>query len=192
MSSALRRGRHQIAETRVIVTDTETRRLNTSAFEPFEKRSIMSTETIQSSAGTCAREVLDVVPSVMRVIRHELRKHGAMQASIPQFRTLVFLNGHMGASLSEVAEHIGLSLPSMSALVDGLVTRGLVIRRTHSEDRRRMTLALTERGRSAFRSAREATAKSLEEVLARLSAADRATVIQSMQVLRKLFTEVAA
>jgi len=36
-----------------------------------------------------------------------------------------------------VAEHVGLRLPSMSALIDGLVERGLVARRQSAVDRRR-------------------------------------------------------
>lgn len=147
----------------------------------------MRADVIQSSVGECAREVLDVVPLAMRVIRAELRKHGAREVSVPQFRTLVYLNRHEGASLSEVAEHIGLTLPSMSVLVDGLVVRGLVIRQTHHEDRRRMTLGLTERGRKAFRVAHEATASYLEDKLGQLSATERAKVIEAMRVMRRVF-----
>ena len=149
----------------------------------------MRVDTVQSSVGECAREVLDVVPLAMRVIRVELRKHGAREVSVPQFRTLVFLNRHEGTSLSEVAEHIGLALPSMSVLVDGLVVKGLVIRETDPEDRRRMTLGLTERGRRAFRAAREATANYLEDKMRQLSATERRTVIDAMQVLRQVFTK---
>jgi DNA-binding MarR family transcriptional regulator len=149
----------------------------------------MRADTIQSSIGECAGEVLDVVPLAMRVIRAQLRKHGAREVSVPQFRTLVYLNRHEGTSLSEVAEHIGLSLPSMSVLIDGLVVRGLIVRQTHPEDRRRMTLGLTDRGRRAFRIAHEATASYLEEKLGQISATERRTVIEAMQVLREVFTK---
>ena len=91
--------------------------------------------------------------------------------------------------MSEVAEHIGLSLPSMSVLIDGLVVRGLIVRQTHPEDRRRMTLGLTDRGRRTFRIAHEATASYLEEKLGQLSATERRTVIEAMQVLREVFTK---
>jgi MarR family transcriptional regulator for hemolysin len=140
--------------------------------------------------GECAREVLDVVPVAMRVIRSQLRKHSATEVSVPQFRTLAYLNRHEGTSLSEVAEYIGLSLPSMSSLVDGLVIQGLVTRQTHPEDRRRMTLKLTERGSTALRKAREATAGYLEEKLGQLSATERVTVVEAMRVLRQVFTKV--
>ena len=144
---------------------------------------------MQSSSEQCAREVLEVVPLVMRVIRGQFRKHGAPELSVPQFRTLHFLSQHRGASLSEVGEYIGLMLPSMSTLVDGLVTRKFAVRRTSPNDRRRMTLTLTERGQATLRSARGATQTYLAEQLSHLAQADRATIIKAMQALRPIFTE---
>ncbi len=144
---------------------------------------------MQSLIDTCAGEVLEVVPVVMRDIRNHLRKHGAQELSVPQFRTLLFLNRHKGASLSYAAETIGLSLPSMSALVDGLVTRNFVKRRTDQNDRRRMTLELTDRGEGRLRSAHEATRTYLAELLERLTPDEKNSVIKAMQILRSIFTK---
>jgi DNA-binding MarR family transcriptional regulator len=139
----------------------------------------------------CAREVLETVPLVMRVVRNELRRHGARELSVPQFRTLNFLNKNKGASLSEVAEHIGLTLPSMSTLIEGLVTRNFAVRRTHPHDRRRMTLELTDRGQATLRAAREATQHYLAQLLESLSLQDRNTVSESMHILKSIFTPKA-
>lgn len=143
---------------------------------------------MRSTVGECAHEILDGVPMVFRVIRTELRKYGAKEMSVPQYRTLAFVYRNEGASLSEVCDHIGLTLPTMSALVDGLVARGLLNRRTDREDRRRMTLTLTEPGRARLQSARAATMAYLEERLRQLSASDRATITLAMRMLRELFT----
>jgi DNA-binding MarR family transcriptional regulator len=140
-----------------------------------------------ASSDECAHQVLEVVPLVMRAIRSEMRDHRAPDLSVPQFRTLSFLNRHEGASLSDVAEHIGLRLPSMSKLIDGLVARNLVKRDTHPDDRRRVTLALTARGRAMLKTALEGTRACLAERLAMLPASGRATVAQAMQILRPLF-----
>jgi DNA-binding MarR family transcriptional regulator len=147
---------------------------------------------IRSSMDECTREVLESVPSVMRVIRSELRKHRAQELSVPQFRTLNFLNRNKGASLSEVADHIGLTLPTMSTLVDGLVTRNLAVRRTHPRDRRRVTLELTDRGQMILRSARDATRDYLAQKLESISLEDRRKVAESMRILRSIFAEKTA
>ena len=144
---------------------------------------------MQFSSRECAREVLEVVPLVMRGIRAELRKHRGGDISVPQFRTLLFLNRHEDASLSEVAEHIGLTLPSMSSMVDGLVTRGLATRETHPSDRRRMTLRLTAHGHATLRSALETTETYLRELFRTLPLTERGTVVQAMQTLRPIFSQ---
>jgi DNA-binding MarR family transcriptional regulator len=135
-----------------------------------------------------AGELLDVVPRVMRVVRAQMRSHRAADLSVPEFRTLGFLNGHAGASLGDVADHIGLTLPSISKLVDILVERKLVIREFDPGDRRRVTLALTGRGRAILQATHGPTQAHLAEVLTALSQTERATVVQAMQVLRPLFT----
>lgn len=149
-------------------------------------RTIMEQRLVKPSPEDCAREVLESVPLVMRGIREQLRKHRARVLSVPQFRTLLFLSRRKGASLSEVAEHIGLTLPSMSTLVDGLVDRNFAVRRTDSDDRRRMTLTLTNRGESTLQSACEATQAYLAEKFGRISETDRKTIVNAMQVLRQV------
>jgi DNA-binding MarR family transcriptional regulator len=141
---------------------------------------------MQTSMDECTREVIETVPLVMRTIRSELRKHGAQELSVPQFRTLNFLSRNKGCSLSEVAEHIGLTLPSMSTLIDGLVNRNLATRRTHPHDRRRMTLELTDRGQTILRSARDATNDYLATRLQSLSLGDQNKVAESMRILRSI------
>ena len=141
-----------------------------------------------TSPDACAQEVLEVVPAVMRAIRAELRRHRTADLSVPQFRTLAFIDRQADASLSDVAEHIGLTLPSMSKIVAGLVVRKLVMRKTHPVDRRRMTLALTARGQTALQSSRAATRACLAEDLAALSDRQRDTIVQAMEILRPLFT----
>lgn len=134
-----------------------------------------------------AAELLDVMPLVMRVVRAQMRSHRAAGLSVPEFRTCTFLDRHAGASLSALADHIGLTLPTMSKLVDGLVDRKMVLREFDTSDRRRVTLTLTARGRSILEAARASTQAYLADVLAALAPAERANVVQSMRVLRPLF-----
>jgi MarR family transcriptional regulator for hemolysin len=149
-------------------------------------------QRVEGTLDDCAQEVLDVVPLVARVIREQLREHGTQLLSVPQFRTLLFISRNKGASLSQVADHIGLTLPSMSTLVDGLVTRSFVMRRTHQDDRRRMDLTLTERGETTLQSARKATQEYLKGRLSRLSETERGTVVRGMRITRQVFSQGAA
>jgi MarR family transcriptional regulator for hemolysin len=139
-------------------------------------------------ADECAREVLEVIPLMMQVIRTCMRSQRRPGLSVPQFRTLTYLQRRPGATLSDIAEHLGLTLPSMSKLIDGLVGQNLVTRKVSPADRRYVTLILTPLGQTTFQSALQATQIQLAQLLVTLSDGERATIIQAMQALRLLCT----
>jgi DNA-binding MarR family transcriptional regulator len=136
---------------------------------------------------SCAALLMDVIPFVMRYIRMEMRSRRMRGLSIPQFRTLVFLDRNEGASLSEVANNIGLTLPSASKIIDALVTRKLVIRTALPDDRRYSSLKLTKLGRATLMQARHGTEASLAEKIADLSPARQAMIVETMQALGSIF-----
>jgi DNA-binding MarR family transcriptional regulator len=137
----------------------------------------------------CAQDVLDVVPLVMQVVRAEMRRHRS-GLSVPQFRTLSFVRRNPGVSLSAVARHVGLALPSMSKLVDSLVERKLVSRSSGTRDRRRVSLQLTDRGTALLEAARQATQAGLAERLHKLSAQERRQVGSALRMLQAIFHPV--
>lgn len=137
---------------------------------------------------TCARAILDTVPAIMQAIRVEMRLERMHELSVPQFRTLAYIARHPGCSLSDVADFIGLTLPSMSVLINGLVGEGLVLRESSLIDRRRVMLNLTEAGAAVHTRALNGTMAWLRERLASLSDEECQTVLQVMELLHPLFT----
>ena len=77
---------------------------------------------------TCAHELMDTAPKIVQSIRIEMRGGHGADLSIPQFRTLRYIQRNPDTSLSDLADHLGLTLPSVSKLVDGLVHKELIIR----------------------------------------------------------------
>jgi DNA-binding MarR family transcriptional regulator len=137
---------------------------------------------------SCAREFMEATPQFMQFFREEMRAGRNMDLSVPQFRALAWLNRHPGCGLGEVAEGMGLSDPSMSKLVDGLVRRGLVARVAGREDRRRVALSLTAAGTGLLADARRAAAQAYVQRLAGLPEAELERIAQSLRILRALFT----
>lgn len=140
-----------------------------------------------ASSQECANALLDVVPQVMRVIRSDLRSHRTADLSIPQFRILSYINRNPQASLSSLADHIGLTLPTMSKMVDGLVVREWVTRQSSPGDRRQVLLGLTGRGKAMLDQAVAKTQASLAEKLSVLSPADRDVVFEAMKCMQSIF-----
>ncbi len=142
------------------------------------------------AAERCAREVMETVPLVMRFIRKEMRRQCAPFLSVPQLRTLIFLSRCPGASLSAVADHLGVTHPTASAIVNRLVQGGLVNRTEHPEERRCVVLALTRTGTQRLRYVREAACSLVAGVLADRSPAELNKVVEGITLLEKVFKKV--
>lgn len=70
----------------------------------------------------------------------------------------------MGAPMATIIRQLGVSKQAAGQLVDALVLRGYLERAVDDEDRRRLTVALTERGRAAA----EVSRKTVERIDAAL------------------------
>ena len=132
----------------------------------------------------CSRELMDTAPQIIQVIRVEMRRGRGSDISIPQFRSLTFIQRNPDSSLSTLAEHLGLTLPSVSKLIDGLVKQKLVNRQASVVDRRRLTLVLTQAGASIVNSSRADAQANLAQKLSCLSEEELGTISKAMQLLR--------
>jgi len=83
--------------------------------------------------------------------------------SLPQYRVLGLLDDSPAVS-SDLAERLAVRPPSVTAVVDGLVIRGLVERRHVVADRRLVDHVLTGSGRRALDTADAAVTCRLREI----------------------------
>ena len=90
-------------------------------------------------------------------------------------------NGEAG--MREVRENVLLSQPALSRMVDRLVTRGLVGRRTDDNDGRAVRLSLTEQGAELQRTLGRAHARSVDREMRVLSREER---LELERIARKL------
>jgi DNA-binding MarR family transcriptional regulator len=76
--------------------------------------------------------------------------------------------------LSELADRMGITAPTASRAVDGLVDLGLLERRPDPDDRRAVRIDLTRPGRKRVEERTARAAAALEPIVSSLSAKDRA------------------
>jgi DNA-binding MarR family transcriptional regulator len=134
-----------------------------------------------------AHELMDSVPLIMRAIRAEMRSHRESDLSVAQFRAMVYIHRNPAASLSQVADHLGLTPPSTSALIEELVQRGLVARKEVKENRRQIQLDLTVPGKTMLSSAQALTASHLAQILDKLNASEKEQALEILQKLHSIF-----
>jgi DNA-binding MarR family transcriptional regulator len=103
--------------------------------------------------------VLTVI-RLAKVVEIVLAEHGV---TLNQFRMLTFVES--GAPpLRELSVRLVMKPPNISAMVDGLVDRGLVRRGRRADDRRRFALSLTRSGARMVRLARRRCEDALAHV----------------------------
>src|ERR1700736_5047408 len=111
--------------------------------------------------------------TVARLARHVDVALSAIDLSTSQYRMLVQHEQGAEASTS-LARKLAVSAPSVTAVVDGLVQRG-AIERTHSkQDRRKVSLELTEEGRALLAQADAVVQARMDLLAESLGDAERA------------------
>ena len=139
-----------------------------------------------AAADALARELLEAVPLASRWMRAAIRRHEPSW-SLPQLDALGFIHRNPDTTLSDLAGHLGVTLPSASTLVSRLELAGQVERRGDPTEGRRTLLRMTRRGQRQLDAALAATQSELAERLRSLSARDLARLYQAMDVLRSVF-----
>ena len=88
------------------------------------------------------------------------------------------------ATLNDVAKAIARGAPAVSRSVDALVRAGLVERTQDPDNRRRLSLRLTEAGRDQL-SSRASANNSLQQKLARLAQSELRAVERAIEILER-------
>jgi long-chain acyl-CoA synthetase len=83
--------------------------------------------------------------------------------TLAQYRVLAILDDGCEAA-SVLADKLAVSRPSVTGVVDGLVTRGLVRRDHTDDDRRRIDVGLTDAGRVLLAAADAAVEQRMERI----------------------------
>lgn len=103
--------------------------------------------------------------SLTQRLDEALKAHGA---GIDQWRILTLLVEQGGCPMNVVADHALLLMPKLSKLIDRMVSANLVVRRSDPEDRRRVLVLASPRGRQELAKWDDAAAevqRQLQEIL---------------------------
>ena len=101
--------------------------------------------------------------------------------TLPQYRVLgILVEG--SATASGLANRLAVRPSSVTAIIDGLVARGLVDRKHEEGDRRRIALRLTKAGERIVAEADRTVDAYLTSIAARLPDADEVMVLRSLEL----------
>jgi DNA-binding MarR family transcriptional regulator len=140
-------------------------------------------------AGDPAREAV-----VARIVAtFEAMMHSVASAHAPEFlevgvtmsqaKVLYLVQAAPGLRMSDLSARLGISLSTVSGVVDRLVDQGLLDRRDDPADRRHVVLRMTDAGTTQLQLFRELNEGQIRTLLSRMDAADLALIGQALDVL---------
>jgi DNA-binding MarR family transcriptional regulator len=113
-----------------------------------------------------------------------VRAVGELELSLTQLRALHVLAYDVEqASLKDLADRLGLSLPAVSRSIDGLVQRGLVTRAEDAEDRRMKQVRATASAPELLERLTELRLAGIESFVATLAPRERARLAAALAPL---------
>lgn len=135
----------------------------------------------------------DVVARLRRAMRRAARAADATsRLSVAQLELLSCLAEHPGARPSHLARQLRLAPNSVTTLVNGLVKQNMIIRSDGAEDRRTISLALTDGGAEAVRAWQANNAEILGAAYDDLHPGWRHLLTAALPALRELVRAIDA
>jgi DNA-binding MarR family transcriptional regulator len=164
--------------------------MDSSAHEQSAGEGRMATQTAvavpPADPGALADRLLDVLSIATRRIRREMRRNGSLELTVPQFRALRYVQRHPGTDLSRLADHLGVSRSSASALVERLVRADQVTRTTDPLERRRIRIELSETGVDVVGRAVRGTRAWLTDELDEFEPEQRRSLSEALELLARV------
>lgn len=139
-----------------------------------------------------AQLVVETSVHLTRFVRRAVRSSPPPALSISGVRALSCVAANPDISVSDVAQHLLVGVPTASKLVDELVARRFLTRAPDKRDRRRLVLRVTPKGRRALATAARPAQRQTAALLAQLEPAKRARVKEGLTILRDLLTRADA
>lgn len=126
-----------------------------------------------------SKTLLDVIPPLIRLIRAEIKVAAAESITFPKYRVLANIKRGL-ATVSEIAEHQGVSQPAMTKMVNALVKDELVQRKKSTKDARQTILSLTTKGSQLHQSVRSGAQKRLTKRFGGMNAKDKTNLLNAL------------
>jgi DNA-binding MarR family transcriptional regulator len=144
----------------------------------------MGTVPEERSAREVADEVGRLYPAVYRRFKAPTRGQNGADVTPRMLAVLRHLAASGPLTVGEQADHLGLSKPTVSELVDRLETKGLVSRMRDDRDRRRVFVWLTAAGQALVRAHPQVLGPDdLERAIAAMRSGDRAALVRGLRAL---------
>jgi MarR family transcriptional regulator, organic hydroperoxide resistance regulator len=116
-------------------------------------------------------------------VRHVRRRSTPFALSEREASLLAHLDPEVGSTARDLAKHMGVGAPTMSAALKRLERLGYIERGPRGRDRRTSAVRSTEAGRRALSAGSVLDAERLSRLVARLSPSERKAAVRGLALL---------
>ena len=121
---------------------------------------------------------------LLRILRQEDAISGIGPAQLSALSVIVFVGPQ---SLNQLATVEEVKPPTMSRIIDAMLSNGLVRRETNLKDRRSVIISATSKGVKLMREARRRRVKRLSEILKSLKKVELENLGETVEILSNIF-----
>lgn len=138
---------------------------------------------------TSSRRLLDALDQLSRHINRQIyrQNHRRMALGHGQGRLLRLLAQEGSMTQAALAEAAQLRPPTVAELLEKLENAGMIARTRDTEDRRRVIVSATERGRNEMESLRDSNEQFAEDIFSGLTAEEIETMLAIVEKLNAQF-----
>lgn len=110
--------------------------------------------------------------------------------TMPQCYTIETLAQKGMLTMNELSQEMGVTISTMTRIIDILVRDEVVSRRTNPKDRRQVCIKMTVKGRNLALKLKRCSEKYSEEVLNQVPVGKRKEVVKSLEILNSAIEKV--
>lgn len=132
----------------------------------------------------CVERVVKAYATLMhRIASAHAAEFLAVGVTMSQAKLLYLVQAEPGLRMSELSARLGVSLSTVSGVVDRLVDQGFLSRTDDPADRRQVVLRVSASGADQLELLRELSAGQVRALLTRIEEADLAVVERAIDIL---------
>ncbi len=134
--------------------------------------------------------------SLNRMMKHSIRQTSTIQLEVnyqmtpARLSVIQFLIEVGASSLNAIALNRGVSAATMSRIVGSLIADGLILKANSKSDKRSKMFFASRKAIELFEQYNEIEMKKYYDVLSKLSDDDKNNIVQSINLLTKIYKEI--
>lgn len=134
--------------------------------------------------------MISIVPFALSKLIHKHGKKIQIGPSKSQYQILFILSHHGTMPTTDICEHLNISKPNMTVLVDRLISEGFVIRINDEKDRRVINLCITKKGRQFIKKQVNIVKSVMKKNLSQLGDDDITLLDKSLDAIKNVFAKI--